>query len=73
MKVVVLDLSRAGTSSLQQAYSDLGIIYHCISIMNETPLDSWNQTRVLVEAKMNYIQSLSEQRILFNLHTEMSH
>ncbi|KAE8447257.1 hypothetical protein EG329_010951 [Mollisiaceae sp. DMI_Dod_QoI] len=41
MKVLVLGLSRTGTSSLRQAFFDLGIfdVYHFSSIVNENPAD----------------------------------
>lgn len=42
MKVLVLGLSRTGTSSLRQAFFDLGMsdVYHFTSIVNENPPDA---------------------------------
>lgn len=49
MKVLVLGLSRTGTSSLRQAFFDLGIsdVYHFTSIVNENPPDAKLWVRAL--------------------------
>ncbi|KAF4636517.1 hypothetical protein G7Y89_g1565 [Cudoniella acicularis] len=49
MKVLCLGLSRTGTSSLRQAFFDLGIhdVYHYSSIVNENPPDAKLWVRAL--------------------------
>ncbi|KAH8672799.1 hypothetical protein BGZ60DRAFT_469232 [Tricladium varicosporioides] len=49
MKVLVLGLSRTGTSSVRQAFFDLGIhdVYHYTSIINDNPPDAKLWVRAL--------------------------
>lgn len=49
MKVLILGLSRTGTSSLRQAFSDLGIwdVYHFTSVVTENPPDAKLWVRAL--------------------------